>query len=141
MICAPSDSSTSCGTAFTVPAVPTGMKTGVSTTWWGSASCARRPPAAVVLLMLNWSPTDSFYRAAPCDLFPDFPEPHIDSNARCPWHAQRCGRCFGNLDLPVEEVFGGREHFEVIAERVRPVGIQTEIAVQQGSVCVVIKLP
>src|SRR5215471_9644314 len=42
----PSDSTTSCGTAFTVAAVPTGINTGVCTAPWGSVSSPRRPPSA-----------------------------------------------------------------------------------------------
>ena len=44
-------------TALTVPAVPTGMKTGVSTVRWGRWICARRPPASVVGMRLKLRPT------------------------------------------------------------------------------------
>ena len=53
-------SSMSCGTALTVPAVPTGMKTGVSTVWCGRCICARRPPPSLVLSRLNVRLTSSF---------------------------------------------------------------------------------
>src|SRR6185437_16390409 len=44
----PMASTTSCGTAFTVAAVPTGINTGVCTTPWGSVSTPQRPPSAHV---------------------------------------------------------------------------------------------
>ena len=59
--------------------------------------------------------------------------------------AERGRRSFGNFDGAVEKIFSGGEHFDLrseqaLAEVVRGVGIEAEVAVQQIGVGVVVKL-
>src|ERR1700722_16242004 len=84
MICAPLPaapftSRISCGTAFTVAAVPTGINTGVSTTPCGSVIRPRRPPPSLVRSIANPKPIPQFYGQLPepSDHNPvvDFPQP------------------------------------------------------------------
>lgn len=62
MISAPSSSSASCRSAFTVACVPTGMKEGVWMAPCGVFKTPRRAPVGSVLLTLNERLTASVYQ-------------------------------------------------------------------------------
>ena len=47
---------------------------------------------------------------------------------------------FGDFDLAVEEVFAGGEEFEALAEVVRGIGVEAEVAVEEIGVGVVVEL-
>src|SRR5450432_3274755 len=51
---ASSSSRKCCGTALTVATVPTGMKTGVSTSAWGKERVARRAKPSVLWIVKVW---------------------------------------------------------------------------------------
>src|SRR5260370_33676424 len=68
MICAPSSSRMSCGTAFTDPAVPHGIKAGVSTTPCAVSMRPRRA-APETAWIENGRVTEAFYSRHPSDPF------------------------------------------------------------------------
>ena len=54
--------------------------------------------------------------------------------------AERGRRSFGNFDGAVEEIFAGGKELESLAEVVRGVGVEAEVAVEKIGVGVVVKL-
>ena len=54
--------------------------------------------------------------------------------------AERGRRSFGDFDGAVEEIFAGGKELETLAEVVRGVGVEAEVAVEKIGVGVVVKL-
>ena len=67
-------------------------------------------------------------------------DPDLETKSSRSGRSQRGGGCFGHFNLAIEKILSGGESFESLAELMRSIYVEPEVAVQQISVGIVVEL-